>query len=130
MTGKSPYLFVYGTLLNNTNEFAVYLKNNSTFYKKAKFRGKLYDIGQYPGAIFQPDNDGFVYGSIFVMKDADDTLKILDDYEGYGYDHPQPNEFVRELIEVETDDKSVECWVYLYNWPVEGLSLIVSGKYL
>jgi len=44
----SDLLFIYGTLLKDDNEHAVYLKNNSTFYSAGKLKGKLYDIGEYP----------------------------------------------------------------------------------
>ena len=46
---KNAFLFVYGSLLDEDNEIAIYLKNNSTFYSAGKVKGKLYDIGEYPG---------------------------------------------------------------------------------
>jgi gamma-glutamylcyclotransferase (GGCT)/AIG2-like uncharacterized protein YtfP len=126
----SQYLFVYGSLLNDVNEFAVYLKKSCIFYSKGKFRGKLYDIGEHPGAIVAVDGDVFVYGNIFILNDAEAVLEILDGYEGFGEDQPQPNEFIRELLEIETADDPVRCWVYLYNLPVDGLRQIASGNYL
>jgi gamma-glutamylcyclotransferase (GGCT)/AIG2-like uncharacterized protein YtfP len=129
MEEKSNYLFVYGTLLEGKNKFGAYLKNNSQFYQKGKFNGKLYDIGEYPGAISDPKCDAWIHGSIFIMHEPAGMLKVLDDYEGFGEAYPQPNEFIRELLDVETDDKAVKCWVYLYNWPVDNLKLIISGDY-
>ena len=32
------YLFVYGTLLDDGNEFAIYLKNNCSFYAEGRFK--------------------------------------------------------------------------------------------
>jgi len=129
MKETSSYLFVYGTLLDEANEFAVYLKENCIFYKEGKFKGRLYDIGEYPGAIVESGNDAFVYGSIFILNDTQSILKILDDYEGVGEDESQPNEFIRKLLTIETADKPIKCWVYLYNLPVDGLRQIVSGNY-
>jgi gamma-glutamylcyclotransferase (GGCT)/AIG2-like uncharacterized protein YtfP len=121
------YLFVYGTLLQPGNTFAAYLKKHCSFYGEGRFKGLLYDAGQYPGALFLPAGDNFVYGHIFLMDNAAAVLKVLDDYEGFGAEQLQPNEFIRELVDISED--VINCWVYLYNWPVEGLKLIESGRY-
>ena len=123
------YLFVYGTLLNADNEFAIYLKNNCSFYANGKFKGRLYDIGEYPGAIADNQYTGYVYGSIFLMNDAVSALKYLDYYEGFGPEQEQPNLFIREIIEVESGKGLMKCWCYLYNLSVDGLPLIISGDY-
>ena len=125
----SSYLFVYGTLLAEKNEFAAHVQKNCNFYQHAKFSGRLYDIGEYPGAIFDTEDNGFVYGSIYVMNTPVQTLKILDDYEGFGEDQLQPNEFIRKLLAVKTKDEPVNCWVYLYNLPVDSYRQIISGDY-
>ncbi|HEY8782324.1 MAG TPA: gamma-glutamylcyclotransferase family protein [Mucilaginibacter sp.] len=125
----SSYLFVYGTLLDESNPFGAFLKECCSFYKKGKFKGKLFDLGEYPGAILGDGADHFVYGSIFLMNDPVETLKMLDDYEGFGNSQPQPNEFIRELAKVETGDETLNCWAYLYNLPVEGHWHIESGDY-
>jgi gamma-glutamylcyclotransferase (GGCT)/AIG2-like uncharacterized protein YtfP len=129
MPGTSSYLFVYGTLLDERNPFALYLKNGCAFYKKGKFRGKLFDLGEYPGAIMLP-GEGFVYGNIFLMDSPEETLKKLDEYEGFDSARIQPNEFIREFAEIECDTGPVNCWLYLYNQPVEGHWHIGSGNYL
>jgi len=56
-------------------------------------------------------------------------LKYIDDYEGFGEDQEQPNLFIREMAQVETDIGRIDCWVYLYNLPVEGFRGIESGDY-
>jgi gamma-glutamylcyclotransferase (GGCT)/AIG2-like uncharacterized protein YtfP len=126
----SGYLFVYGTLLSEGNEFAAFLMENSVLYGSGKFKGKLYDIGEYPGAIFQPASEYDVHGQVFLMNEPGMILRRLDDYEGFGADQPEPNEFIRTLISVETEDKPVNCWAYLYQLPTDGLWHIKSGNYL
>ena len=121
------YLFVYGTLLDDDNEFALYLKNNCSYYAEGRFKGRLYDIGEYPGAVAD-DSGGYVYGSIYVL-DNDEVLVRLDDYEGFGEEQEQPNLFVREIIAVETDKGLIDCEVYLYNLSVDGLRVIDGGDY-
>lgn len=130
MKENHSYLFVYGTLLDENNQFGAYLKNNCHFFQHGKFKGKLYNIGNYPGAISEPDGDAYVFGSIFILNNPDEILKILDEYEGVGPELPQPTEYTRELIDIEAGDAFTKCWIYLYNLSVENLALIKEGRYI
>jgi gamma-glutamylcyclotransferase (GGCT)/AIG2-like uncharacterized protein YtfP len=130
MIEKSNYLFVYGTLLDESNEFAIYLKQNCKFYDKGKLKGILYDLGEYPGAIADENYPDYVYGSIFKLNNTSEALKYLDDYEGFGEDQELPNLFIRAMVSVETGSGQMDCWVYLYNLPVAGFRLIESGDYV
>jgi gamma-glutamylcyclotransferase (GGCT)/AIG2-like uncharacterized protein YtfP len=77
-------LFIYGSLLNTSNEFAAYLNKHSTVYSTGKFNGKLYDIGEYPGAIASAWDIDWVSGTILLLNHPKTTLEVIDDYEGYG----------------------------------------------
>jgi gamma-glutamylcyclotransferase (GGCT)/AIG2-like uncharacterized protein YtfP len=123
-------LFVYGSLLNADNEFANYLKNKAAFYSTGKFKGRLYDVGEYPGAIITTDNDYDITGSVYMLNNPNEALTILDDYEGFGPEQDQPNLFIRKLLAVDTGQGLVNCWVYLYILSVDGLVEITSGDYL
>ena len=123
-------LFVYGTLLDEDNEYAHYLENNSKFYSYGKIKGKLYDIGEYPGAILSDQGNEYIHGVILEINDPENVLPVIDDYEGFGDDQPQPNEFIRVLTEVETGVGMLNCWIYLYNLSVEELPQIKSGRYI
>lgn len=126
---KNALLFIYGTLLNHNNDFAVYLKDHSHFFANGKVRGKLYDIGEYPGAVLD-DSDEYIYGVILQIDDPEVVFLEIDDYEGYGDEQPEPNEFIRILTEVETATEIVACYVYVYNLPVDGLQKIEGGRYV
>jgi len=119
------YLFVYGTLLDADNEFAIFMRKHCRFVKKGKFKGRLYDFDEYPGAVEDTHADSYIHGSIYLMDRAAMVLEKLDDYEGYGPDQEQPNLFIRKLIETETDARSIDCWVYLYNRPVDNIMKIL-----
>jgi gamma-glutamylcyclotransferase (GGCT)/AIG2-like uncharacterized protein YtfP len=121
-------LFVYGTLLNMENEYALYLKNNSKLYSAGKLKGRLYNIGEYPGAVLSPDGEN-VYGNILAINHPEKVLPVIDDYEGFGAGQPQPNEFIRIANSIETESGPVTCWVYLYNLPITGLVWIEEGRY-
>jgi gamma-glutamylcyclotransferase (GGCT)/AIG2-like uncharacterized protein YtfP len=130
MKETTNYLFVYGTLLDKRNKFSFYLNKNCRFYNNGRFKGRLYDIGEYPGAIADSNSTGYIYGSIVLINSPVKVLKQLDDYEGFSDDQQQPNLFIREILEVETENGAINCWVYLYNLPVYGLRIIESGDYL
>jgi len=126
---KNALLFIYGTLLNHNNEFAVYLKEHSHFFANGKVRGKLYDIGEYPGAILD-NGDEYIYGVILQIEDPEVVFLEVDDYEGYGDEQPEPNEFIRVSVDVETAREIVSCYIYVYNLPVDSLQQIEGGRYV
>ena len=123
-------LFVYGTLLDEDNKYGIYLRDNSKFFSSGKLAGILYDIGEYPGAVLSPAGNDFIYGIILEIDDPSIVLALIDLYEGFGDDQPQPNEFIRVLTEAETDRGHVDCWIYLYNLPIYGLMPIENGRYI
>lgn len=123
------HLFIYGTLLSTNNEFGAYLKKNSTYISAGSFSGLLYDMGEYPGAIYKPSITNRVCGNIILLNNEPRILKAIDEYEGYGENEEQPNLFVRELVPVETSSGIINCWVYLYNRATVGYPQIVSGRY-
>lgn len=127
---KSTFLFVYGSLLDEDNEFAIYLKNNSTFYATGKARGKIYDIGEYPGAVLIPEGADYIYGHILKIQTPEKVFKVIDDYEGYGGEQSWPNEFIRALTVIEAEKEILDCWIYVYNLPVFGLRQVKGGRYL
>ena len=125
---KDDLLFVYGSLLDGNNEFGRYLMHKATQVGQAFFKGRLYDCGEYPGAVAD-SNIYNIKGRVYLLKDAIADLKILDDYEGFGIDQEQPNLFIRELITITCNNHPLSCWVYFYNLSVDGLKEITSGDY-
>jgi len=123
-------LFVYGTLLDEDNKYGIYLRDNSKFFSSGKLTGILYDIGEYPGAVLYPEGNDLIYGIILEIDDPSAVLALIDLYEGFGDDQPQPNEFIRVLTEAETDRGRIDCWIYVYNLSVYGLIPIENGRYI
>ncbi|PTQ96990.1 gamma-glutamylcyclotransferase (GGCT)/AIG2-like uncharacterized protein YtfP [Mucilaginibacter yixingensis] len=130
MTSHSPYLFIYGTLLDSGNRFGAFLQANSKLIGAGSFSGRLYDIGHYPGAFFDETCGLKVHGQIVELPDPDKVLSYLDPYEGIGPENEEPYEYTREVISIETENGLLNCWVYLYNHPVNGYRQILSGKYV
>ncbi|MBS2213707.1 gamma-glutamylcyclotransferase [Carboxylicivirga mesophila] len=125
------YLFVYGTLLNNSDHpMATYLNQQAKFTTSGFLVGKLYKVDDYPGAIVTQQIDERVYGQIYSLQNEEQVLNELDKYEETGVDFSEPCEYIREVVEVFDDfGKVFNCWVYLYNWPVDDLVHIPSGNY-
>lgn len=128
----SDKLFVYGTLLRvAAHPAAEYLKQHSTYMDRGSFRGELYEIEKYPGAIYTPRGALHVHGEIFQLDDTGDVFKHLDPYEEIGPEFPEPHEYTRTVIPVHPDDSPVpvSCWVYLYNWDTTGKQQVMHGNY-
>jgi len=124
-------LFVYGTLMSGlVTPIATYLKNNSTFLGEAVLEGMLYDIGRYPGVIPRTGIDSWVQGHVFQLSNASKIWPIVDRYEGIGPEFPEPMEYIRLEVPILLDGETINCWVYQYNYSIEGLTIIRSGNYL
>lgn len=123
----SNYLFVYGTLLSDVNhDMSRFLAVRSQFVGKGYFKGKLYRIDWYPGAVLSDLDTDKVYGSIHKVSNNPIVFKILDEYEGVG-----EYLYKRQLIDVYLDTKtSIKSWVYLYNQPLSNAEQILSGDFL
>lgn len=125
------YLFVYGTLLRYSgSEVSEFLHRNSQFVSSGSFPGKLFDVSGYPGAIYLPDEQTRVSGNILEISSPESVFAVLDLYEEFDAQFPEPNEYVRKRIPVRSVSGEIfDCWVYIYNWPVDDLSQITSGDY-
>ncbi len=131
MNTTSDYLFVYGTLRPGfDNAFAQYLRQRSRYVGEGSFPGLLYDLGNYPGAVYQDDSATLVVGSIYdISKNRDAILTYLDYYEGVGPEFEAPTEYIRTIIPVISNDNTFASWIYIYNHPTNGKPLILSGDY-
>jgi gamma-glutamylcyclotransferase (GGCT)/AIG2-like uncharacterized protein YtfP len=82
-------------------------------------KGRLYDLGWYPGIIL--DDDG--YDITIEYREVDDEgLQGFDRYEGYYEDDPSSSLYLRTRLG--------DVWIYEFNRPVEGYSLIEGGDWL
>ena len=124
------YLFVYGTL---RKDYDLKLKdriiNDIEFIGKAKVGGSLYDLGKYPGAVKEKEKSEIV-GDVFLINNSDKVFKVLDKYEGYTKGKEEDSEFVRKRNKVIlSSGKSINAWVYWYNYDPIGKSKIKYKDY-
>jgi gamma-glutamylcyclotransferase (GGCT)/AIG2-like uncharacterized protein YtfP len=122
------YIFVYGTLRRDANsEMPHLLAKYAEFVDDAVFRGKLYQIDYYPGAVPSDDPNDVVQGEVYLFRQADVALPLLDQYEEFGPEFPEPNEYSRQKQSVLLKSgRLVTAWVYVYSHPTEGLEPIMK----
>ena len=132
MTYDSDYLIVYGTLRSAfENKFAQHLRQHSQYVGEGVFPGLLFDLGHYPGAIYQSTSAIPVVGSIYdIAQYKSELLPYLDYYEGIGIQFDQPTEYVRVVIPVYIDNRIINCWIYHYNLQTDDKVLIETGDYM
>jgi gamma-glutamylcyclotransferase (GGCT)/AIG2-like uncharacterized protein YtfP len=118
------YLFVYGTLRSQMNDpLHRLLEQQAVLIGFGSFRGKLFDLGRYPGAVPSRVTTDRVIGEVYQLSKAQAALGILDQYEGH--------RFRRKQVTIALDSgKTVSCWIYLYRGSVRHRKLIPSGDYV
>jgi gamma-glutamylcyclotransferase (GGCT)/AIG2-like uncharacterized protein YtfP len=129
---SSDLLFVYGTLMRGYDHpMAKLLSAHADFVGEASCRGRLYRIKHYPGLVLSDDADDIVFGELYRLRRPAELLPEFDMYEAAGEAFPQPTQYVRNMLPVALADGAIaEAWTYIYNWPVENLARIASGRFL
>ena len=126
----TEFLFVYGTLMRPFHSGIIaILRKRSSFVATGRIKGKLYDIGHYPGLVYDQAGASFVKGEILKMSYPERLLPILDDYEMIDPQTPDGNEYKRLLLPVQADREYL-CWTYVYQFSTTHLTAIDSGDYL
>lgn len=124
-------LFVYGTLMQNTNSrMARFLHDRARLLGTAYVTGKLYDLGSYPGAVYDPEASERIAGQIYQLAHPEEVFSILDHYEGVSDVSGVPGEYVRRLVPATLNGTVTSCWMYQYNFDPGDLPQIPSGNYL
>ena len=118
------YLFVYGLLRSDIGgPMQATLAHGAHLVGRASWRGRLYRVAGFPGAVPR-DGDEFVVGELYELgKDAAALLEQLDAYEQV------PDDYLRIRSAVECEGREIDAWVYIWNRPTDGLERIESGDF-
>lgn len=130
---KAPeHLFVCGTLRSGlVPDEVAGLMGRAPRIGVASVPGRLYDLGDYPGAVLDPDCNTKIIGEVFQLPDDGAALAALDAYEGIDPENPDDSLFVRREAEITLEGgANLNCWIYVYNRQVASATLITSGDYL
>jgi gamma-glutamylcyclotransferase (GGCT)/AIG2-like uncharacterized protein YtfP len=111
------FVFFYGTLLPEFVPPAMRdLVARLHFYGEGSVRGVMFDLGEYPGAVFDDVSDRRVYGAVFELTEDLRVLEALDHYEGYEPAASSRSLFDRKRQSVDlVAGGAIECWAYEYN---------------
>lgn len=133
--GAAPLLFVYGTLRRaiGRGPYAA-LEQAAEYLGAAALPGRLYDLGNYPGAVIITPADSVlahrVCGELYRLPD-ESMLETLDVYEGCAPGQPLPHQYRRIRAEVtRCDGTRCIAWCYHYQGETAGLRLIPDGDYV
>jgi gamma-glutamylcyclotransferase (GGCT)/AIG2-like uncharacterized protein YtfP len=138
MHDPGTLLFTYGTLMLTTGIPAVddAMRNAGTSLGRAYVHGRLFDLGDYPGAV-PVEADGRdedapkVWGHLLRLKDPAALFAVLDPYEGFDAGNRPASEFVRETARIALAKGAIfEGQIYWYNFPSDGKALIDTGDFL
>lgn len=132
---KSPYLFLYGTLMSGARgalgtEERLRLARESDSLGPASLVGAhLYDLGDYPGALPVADADAIVHGELVVLSKPQATILWLDEYEGFVHG-ADDNDYDRLVRQVRlAGGEIIDAWIYvLHAQPSHGRR-VVSGRW-
>ena len=129
---STDHLFVYGTLRRSAAHPMHGLLQPAEFVGHGEFRGRLYDLGAYPGAVASDDPTDIVQGEIYRLADPLATLARLDRYEGCAETTAAAKaEYVRSVTSIRLSAGGcVRAYIYLYQRSCAGLTRITSGDFL
>jgi gamma-glutamylcyclotransferase (GGCT)/AIG2-like uncharacterized protein YtfP len=123
-TRPSARLFVYGTLMRGHALHRV-LASAATLVGEGRVRGRLLDLGDYPGLI---DGVGRVRGEIYRLDDPE-LLAVLDRVEGYNFERVGYIFERRRATVTLANGRRARVWVYRYRGRRNRGVLIPSGDY-
>jgi gamma-glutamylcyclotransferase (GGCT)/AIG2-like uncharacterized protein YtfP len=94
------------------------LARGARFLEPGKVRGRLVDLGPYPGMV---TGVGQVKGEVYHLEDPG-LLAVLDGEEGYNFERAR-------VIATLASGRHARVWVYRYRGPRDGAVPILDGNY-
>ena len=125
------FLFSYGTLLpQHSPQKIATVTAEFRPYAHGWVYGRLYDLGEYPGAVLDGDTKTKIFGTVFKIPGDLELLRRLDEYEGFNPKEPAASLFVRRrhFVTLSTG-KRLRCWLYEYNGQPSRTRVVPSGRY-
>jgi len=128
LTGRDSLLFVYGTLRAFVDiPMAQWLRRTARYVGPATTRGRLYDLGPYPGLRPGRHRSETVVGDVYRVTDPH-VFRVLDRYEAGSV--RTKARFVRGVCVVKLARGARKpAWTYRYCRSVVGAARISSGDY-
>lgn len=112
---ETDALFIYGTLRPQTGHpMARRLAGESAFIGPGTIAARLYRLGYFPGAVPSVAPGDIVHGDVVRLLRPGSSLAWLDDYEGCGNRHPEPQAYRRVIVPVRLrSGDRLDAWAYV-----------------
>ncbi|MDQ1638128.1 MAG: hypothetical protein QOF62_1467 [Pyrinomonadaceae bacterium] len=125
------YLFLYGTLIEpEPPEEITPLVKRLPRIGTASIPGRLYDLGDYPGAVVDASANTSIHGELVELPEDETVLDSLDKYEEFDPDNPKQSLFVRRKVNARlVNGENVDAWMYVYNKQPGDAPIIPGGTY-
>jgi len=107
-----------------------FLGRSARFVDTAIFPGRLFLVGDYPGAIPSSRPNEIVHGDVFRMRDPAAVLAELDAYEECGPEGSGSEYYRKQTAVTLGSGRRIDAWIYLYGRPTLGLRPVPCGDYL
>lgn len=123
-------LFVYGTLRKGFRSHELLQRFHARLIGRGSVSGRLYDLGEYPGALAGATDAERVYGEVYFLPRGEAAFRVLDRFESFDPARPESNEFERrETTVVLADGRKVRCWIYWMAGVRSAVRRIRAGNY-
>ena len=118
-------LFVYGTLQTGQSAHALLQGlEGARRLGPAWVSGRLYDCGEYPGAVPDAADGARVHGELWEVAPR---FERLDAFEGYDAARPAESLFLRREVEVQLGGEVVRAWTYVLARVSAGAERLDAG---
>ncbi len=123
-------VFVYGTLRKGFPLHSVLRKHGVRELREGSIRAKLFDLGEFPGAVISTGTTDRVEGEVYELLRPELQIRELDAAEDCDPTDEENSLFVRQQTEVRMKDGTrMLAWAYfLPHKPTKGRE-IQSGDY-
>jgi gamma-glutamylcyclotransferase (GGCT)/AIG2-like uncharacterized protein YtfP len=127
----SNKLFVYGTLRRGFSLHGLLKRPGVRFEGKGRIRARLFDLGEYPGAVPSQRPADTVTGEIYRLSSPARQFVELDAIEEYDPRRPAKSLFRRRLVEVDAENGTkLKAWAYFLNKNLRKSTPIPHGNYV
>ena len=127
----SDYIFIYGTLSPDMapDEIA-HVVQQLKFVGNGFVYGKLYDLGEFPGAKLADGKRSKIRGRVYKLPPNKQIIKSLDAFEEFVPIRPSKSLYLRKKTRVALENgKTIDSWIYEYNGDTSQSPTIRGGDY-
>lgn len=128
-SGKA-HLFVYGTLRKRFPSHEILRRLRAQFLAEGSVQGRLYDLGEYPGAVPRASDADRIRGELYALRNGERAFKVLDRFEGYEPENPARSLFERrEVTVILAGGEQARAWIYWLRRARGSKRRVLSGNY-